>query len=123
MVGLSDVAKNKLNELWTNPASPAAFTNPYALYREAVRSGLPVRLSQVIRFLQSSETYTTHRPVRTRFTHARLIGYGLDNVWEADTAHVVKLARQNSGIAFLLGNYPPPHPHAHIATFQSSWTP
>ncbi len=98
----ADVERGLAN-LWSDPASPCAFSRPYSLYREAKKRGFSVTLKQVENFLKSQDTFTTHKPVRIQFPRASLIAYSIDYSWQADTAYMTKFWRRNSGYRFLLG--------------------
>ena len=102
MLGLSDDVLRQLRELYETPGSKSFFSAPYPLYKEAKKRNLAVTYSQVVKFLQMNQTYTTHRPQRRRFLRASLIAYGLDYSWSADTCYMTKFSRQNGGIWFLL---------------------
>ncbi len=98
------VAKKEelLKSLWLQPKSPASFSSPYRLYKEAKKQKINVTVKEVKKFLQSLKTYTVHRFVKIRFPRASLIAYSIDYSWQVDVAYMTKFWRRNSGYRFLL---------------------
>ena len=54
------------------------------------------------KYLQSEQAYTLHKPARRRFTRNHTYVAGIDAQWQADLADMQGIARQNSGIRYLL---------------------
>ena len=81
-----------LSDYYFNTRSPAAFTSPLALYRDA-KKRYPSPFCQVKTWLQSKDTCTLHRPVHYKFLRNRVIVTGIDDQWQADLVGINSLAR------------------------------
>lgn len=88
-----------LKELYEDPKSPAAFSNPQALYRVAKKYGYT--LKETKDFLAKNPTYTTHVQKTGRVKRAAVIAYFQDFAWQADLAEI-KHVYQNRRYKFLL---------------------
>ena len=88
-----------LSDYHFNTKSPVAFTSPLALYREGKKRYPFLLFRQVKTWLQSKDTYTLHKPVRSR---NRVIVIRIDDQWQADLVDISSLARFNKGYKFLL---------------------
>ena len=91
-----------LLDYYFNTKSPAAFTSPLALYREAKTRYPSLTFRQVKAWLLSKDTYTLHKPVRHNFPINRVIVTGIDDQWQADLVDISSLTRFNKGYKFLL---------------------
>ena len=93
---------NFLSDYYFDTKSPAAFTSPLALYREAKKRYLSLTSRQVKTWLQSKDTYTLHKPVRYNFPRNRVIITEIENQWQADLVDISSLARFNKEYKFLI---------------------
>ena len=59
-----------------------------------------VSLYQVKKWLQDQDSYSLHRPNRTKFKRQKVIADGLDALWDTDLAGVGNLAKFNDSIRF-----------------------
>lgn len=60
------------------------------------------KLKDVKEWVKSQESYNLHKPVRRKFTRARVIARGIDAQWQADLVEMQEFARQNGGTRYLL---------------------
>lgn len=56
----------------------------------------------VIKWLESQDTYTLHKPARVNFKRNRYISNNIDQTWEADLNDMRGLAEYNDGVNYLL---------------------
>ena len=77
-----------LSDYYFNTKSTVAFTSPLALHREAKKRYPSLTFHQVKTWLQSKETYTLHKPVRSNFPRNRVIITGIDDHWQADLVDI-----------------------------------
>lgn len=91
-----------LEQLYYDPASPAAFTTVEPLWQAARDRGLKLSRSVVKAWLKEQDTYTLHRPARRRFPRNRVIVGGVDSQWQADLVDMASLSKANDGYRYLL---------------------
>lgn len=91
-----------LKGIYTDLKNPAAFSSPLKLYRAARKIHDGITLKQVENWLETQDTYTKYRDVKTRFFRRKVITRGIGYQHQADLVDYSALARDNSGIKFLL---------------------
>ena len=85
----------KLEQLYYNPKSPAAYAGEQALYKLAKQSSKKVKLQDVRDWLRKQQTYTLHKPIRKKFLRRKTVVAGIDTQWQADLADLSKLSKFN----------------------------
>jgi hypothetical protein len=91
--------KKSLKELYENPSSSAAFSNPSALYKAAKKYGYSFK--EVKDFLSKNNTYGVHVKKKRRFPRAKVISYFQNFAWQADLAEIKNFV-QNRYYRFIL---------------------
>ncbi len=93
----------ELDDIYTNPSSPACFEGIESVYREAKRRGvLNVTRKRVWEYLQKQRSYTRHGLIRTRFPRNPIWSYCLNDCWFADLHDLSRISWQNRRKKFLL---------------------
>ena len=92
----------KLEQLYYNPKSPAAYAGEQALYKLAKQSSKKVKLQDVRDWLRKQQTYTLHKPIRKKFLRRKTVVAGIDTQWQADLADLSKLSKFNDKHRYLL---------------------
>ena len=92
---LSDSEKLKLKKLYKK--RPAAYGSVSNLQKANSLSRLKVE-----NFLQSKNSHTKYRQYRRHFPRLKVIAYDVNEIWSNDLAYVVKLAKCNNGVKYLL---------------------
>ena len=90
--------KRQLSELYKNPVRPSAFGGKKRLYASAKN----IKRKDVDHWLAGEDTYTLHKPVRTRFQRRPTITSGVFVQAQADLMDVRSHIKHNDGVAFLL---------------------
>ena len=92
----------KLEQLYYNPKSPAAYAGEQALYKLAKQLSKKVKLQDVRDWLRKQQTYTLHKPIRKKFLRRKTVVAGIDTQWQADLADLSKLSKSNDKHRYLL---------------------
>ena len=92
----------KLEQLYNNPKSPAAYAGEQALYKLAKQSSKKVKLKDVRDWLRKQQTYTLYKPIRKKFLRHETVVAGIDTQWQADLADLSKLLKSNDKHKYLL---------------------
>ena len=92
----------KLEQLYYNPKSPAAYAGEQALYKLAKQSSKKVKLQDVRDWLRKQQTYTLHKPIRKKFLRRKTVVAGIDTQCQADLADLSKLSKSNEKHRYLL---------------------
>ena len=92
----------KLEQLYYNPKSPAAYAGEQALYRLAKQSSKKVKLQDIRDWLRKQQTYTLHKPIHKKFLRRKTVVAGIDTQWQADLADLSKLSKFNDKHRYLL---------------------
>ena len=72
----------KLEQLYYNPKSPAAYAGEQALYKLAKQSSKKVKLQDIRDWLRKQQTYTLHKPIRKKFLRRKTVEAGIDTQWQ-----------------------------------------
>lgn len=95
--------KNKLNgilsKIYYNPSHPSSFSGVDRLWKEV--STLASK-KDVLKWLQSQDTYTLHKPVCRRFQRNKYVVDNIDDLWQADLNDVKHIKKQNDGFNYIL---------------------
>ena len=91
-----------LNDLYYDPAHPAAFGGISAIQRAVKRDQKNISVKDIKRWLSKRDTYTLHKPRRKHFNRNRVIVSGIDSQWQADLVDVSALSKYNKGHKFIL---------------------
>lgn len=96
--------ENLLEEIYTNPKSPACYTNVEQVYAAAQKHnvGQKIDRNSVSRFLQSRPEYTRHRKIIRRFPRLPTIAAGFHTDWHCDLADFQRICGSNNGYRYLL---------------------
>ena len=92
----------KLEHLYYNPKSPAAYAGEQALYKLAKQSSKKVKLQDIRDWLRKQQTYTLHKPIHKKFLRRKTVVAGIDTQWQADLADLSKLSKFNDKHRYLL---------------------
>ena len=90
--------ERRLSELYKNPVRPTAFGGKNRLYAGAKN----IKRKDVDHWLAGEDTYTLHKPVRTRFRRRPTVTSGVFVQAQADLMDVRSHIKHNDGVAFLL---------------------
>jgi hypothetical protein len=91
-----------LQTIYTNPSNPASFSSPQKLYLQARKQYPKLKLSVVKRWLESQNTYTLHKQVRTKFKHRKTLARGIRYQYQIDLVDFQKLKKWNRQNRYLL---------------------
>ena len=92
-----------LASIYLDPGHPASFGGLDAVYRAVKEKGMnKISRKQVQDWLSQQDVYTLHKPVRRHYKRSRVIGFGIDEQFQADLADVQHLSRYNKGYKYLL---------------------
>ena len=92
----------KLEQLYYNPKSPAAYAGEQALYKLAKQSSKKVKLQDIRDWLRKQQTYTLHKPIHKKCLRRKTVVAGIDTQWQADLADLSKLSKFNDKHRYLL---------------------
>ena len=97
------MSTNTLKQIYHDPKDPGSLGGVDRLCRRAKQHYVPNATRQTIqKNLQSEQANTLHRPGRRRFTRNQTYVAGIDAQWQADLADMQGIAKQNSGMRYLL---------------------
>ncbi|GBM67921.1 hypothetical protein AVEN_49536-1 [Araneus ventricosus] len=88
-----------MNETYQDPSHPASFGGVDALHRALGRN---VSTKEIKNFLEGVDAYTLHKPIRKKFPTNKVIGYSIDQQWQADLVDLSSLSKYNKGYRYLL---------------------
>lgn len=94
--------RDLLDHLFKDIHSPASFTSPEPLFREAKKRMRGITRREVNDYLASQDVYTLHRRAVRKYRRLPTLAAGLHTEWQGDLAIFDKLARQNRGFKYLL---------------------
>ena len=87
---------------YTDPSKPGAFAGFSGFYNALKKRKNNVSKGRALKFLQTQDAYTLHKPKRINFKRKRVMVNGLDEIWQLDLVDVSKLSSQNQGYNFIL---------------------
>ena len=91
------IESDKLRKIYFQPEKAGSFGGVDALKRHS-----KVNRRRAKQWLSFQDTYTLHKPVRTKFNRRRTIVGGIDHQWQSDLIDVKNLKKDNKGFVFLL---------------------
>ena len=92
-----------LSKIYHDPKNPGSLGGVDRLLQRIRQFHVPgVTRKTVQKYLKSEQAYTLHKPARRRFTRNQTYVAGIDAQWQADLADMQGIARQTSGIKYLL---------------------
>ena len=96
----SKIILNKYTNLQNNPD---AYTGVEKIYKQLKAEGHEwVNRDLVEKVLSSELSYYKHKYSRKPKKYAKVVAHGVDEIWQADTANVVKYSHSNKGYKHLL---------------------
>ena len=93
---------NKLEQLYTNPSNPGAYSGFNAFKRLLKEKKIKINDDKIKRFLQKKESYSLHRPRRDNFPTKKVIVGGIRDTFQIDLVDMQKLADENNGYRYIL---------------------
>ena len=94
--------ENRLKNLYYDPKNPGSFGGVQAVYRAAKASNNAIRRKDVVKWLQSQNTFTLHKPLKRKISRNRVIVYGVDSQWQADLVDMSQYSKDNNGYRYIL---------------------
>lgn len=100
-----------LKRIWEDLESPASYSTPHKLWKEAVKSKPNLQLAQVEQWLSTQPSYTLHRKVVSKFVRRKVLSKCINYQWQADlmdmkgmvsTLNHGALKRENEGKRYVL---------------------
>ena len=92
-----------LEQIYFDPKRPASFSGPDKLYSYVKRVGkYEISKYKIRKWLQRQEAYSLQRPLRRKFKRNTIMVVGIDDQWSADLMDMVKFAKYNNGISYVL---------------------
>ena len=95
--------ENYLKNIYYNPSKPASFSGPDKLYQFVKKDGkYMISKYRIRKWLQREEAYSLQREARKPPKRSRIVVAGIDDQWSADLMDMVKFAKSNQGVRFIL---------------------
>lgn len=91
-----------LKKIYTDLRNPASFSSPYKLYTAAKKLNSSITLKKVRQWLETQDSYTLYRKLKTRFKRRKVLTRGLGYQHQADLLDYSALKKQNHGFTFLM---------------------
>ena len=92
-----------LSKIFHDFKDPGSLGGGERVLRRSRQLHVPVVTRQTVQeYLRSEQAYTLHKPTRRRFTRNQTYVAGIDAQWQADLADMQGIARQNSGMRYIL---------------------
>lgn len=82
---LTDEAKQKLYEIYTDPANRGSFGGVRRLWDAAKQANVGATYAQVREWLTAVPTYTRYRTQRIHFPRRQVIAFEVNWLWEVST--------------------------------------
>lgn len=92
-------AEKLLKKFYFNPKLPSGFGGKQKL-GQALRGKVPS--TDISKWLQKTDTYTLHKPVRKNFPRRQFIVGGINALWQIDLADLPNIAKYNDGFKYIL---------------------
>lgn len=103
MSALTRTQEDYLNQIYTDPAHPASFQGPEAVYRTVRQEGNHrITYANIRKWVLNKESYSKNRKLRMQFQRNRVIVGGIDDQWDVDLAVLTSFKDDNDGFAYLL---------------------
>ena len=91
-----------LSGIYFNSKNPASFSSPKRLYDAAKAVNNNITYKDVETFLQSTETYTSHKNLRHKFLRRKTIVRGINDQWQIDLISIYNIRDTNNNTGYLL---------------------
>ena len=92
-----------LSKIYHDPKEPVSMRGVERLLRRARQLHVQgVTRKTVQEYLRSEQAYTLHKPARRWFTRNHTYVAVIDANWQADLADIQGIARQNTGMRYIL---------------------
>ena len=92
-----------LKDIYFNPSKPASLAGPDKLYYYVKKQGkYDISKYKIRKWLQRQEAYSLQRPYRRPSNRSPIIVAGIDMQFSADLMDMVKFAKYNGGVSFIL---------------------
>lgn len=88
-----------IEQTYFNPKHSASFSGKNKL-QHSLRG--KVNSKEIVKWLNSTDSYTLHKPVRKRFPRRKYIVSGIDGLWQADLSDMTRLNKSNDNNKFIL---------------------
>lgn len=89
----------EINNIYYNPSHPAGYASINKLAK-AMKGKM--NREDVIKWLQSQETYTLHKPVHRKFPRNKYVLSNLNELWQADLSDMRTYSKYNDGFNYIL---------------------
>ena len=100
---LSSEEKQYLENIWSDPTHPAAFSGPEKLYKFVKKDGqFKIGLPAIKRFLSSLEAYSLQMRVQRKFKRSPVLVEGIDAQWDGDLMDVRNISKHNQNYQYIL---------------------
>ena len=92
-----------LENIYFNPEKAGSFTSTNKLYK-AVKQIEDNKIDQkeIKKWLNEQDTYTTHKPVTTKFNRSKIFTKGIRDLFEADLMDMSNVSKYNNKTNFVL---------------------
>lgn len=94
-----DVQNKIIENIYFNPKHHASFGGKNKL-KTALKG--KIKPSNVSEWLNKTDTYSLHKPVRKNFPRRKYIVGGINNLWQLDLSDLPQLAKYNDGFRYIL---------------------
>lgn len=89
----------EINNIYYNPSHPAGYASVNKLAK-AMKGKM--NRDDVIKWLQSQETYTLHKPIHKKFPRNKYVLSNLNELWQADLSDMRTYSKYNDGFNYIL---------------------
>ena len=95
--------KQYLQNVWSNPSHPAAFSGPDKLYKFVKKEGkYKIGLPSINKFLSSIDAYSLPKRVQRKFKRSPVLVEGIDSQWDADLMDVRNISKYDQNYQYIL---------------------
>ena len=91
-----------LRAIYYDASHPAGYGSAVDLLKAAKLKRKNIKLSDVLRWLESQDSFTLHRRIIKKFPRRKFISKGLNHIWQADLIDMSAIKKENKGMTFLL---------------------
>ena len=100
---LSSNEKHHLQNVWSNPTHPAAFSGTDKLYKFVKKEGkYRIGLPSINKFLSSIDAYSLQKRVQRKFKRSPVLVEGIDSLWDVDRMDVRNILKYNQNYQYIL---------------------
>lgn len=99
---ISRAKENLLKKIYYNVEDPGSYGSIKSLYNSAVEKNKRINRKDVKMFLIKQKLYARTKPRRKKFTRRKTIARHINHIWTIDVAYMVKYAKHNTGVRYLL---------------------